>query len=319
MSLVKDIMTKLLSSKKFIFITVTLILLITYLIVARTSNNVNESIKLTNINSYEECVNLPNETIKNKSYGECELPDGRIFKQQIQGKILIGLLRDSGLYPDEKSKIGLNQSDYQITDLYIDAELKGEILNTGEPNPHLLSENGKNYEGAFIEKFPVNVELASYLGKCVKASYSSLLDTEISQNNEETYFYDRIPVEIFGIEQIEYNECNPYQKVVTDVYNEDQSNYLVERGVLNRISRLAPDINYDYELILDTPCIGCYPSARGDGEEIKSITILPSSNDHWEFIEKYFTSGGNKSVSLSGLGRWGYAETWYFLVENISE
>lgn len=313
-------MNKLLSNKKFIFITVTLILLITYLLVTRNSNNVNDLVKLPNINSYEECVNSPYGTVKNnKLYGECELPDGRIFKQQIQGKILIGLLRGSGLYPDEKSKIGLNQSDYQITDLYIDAELKGEFLNTGEPNTHLLVENGKNYDGAFIEKFSENLELANYLGKCVKVSYSPLLNTEIPLNNEETYLYNRIPVEIFGIEQLEYDECNPYQKVVTDVYNEDQSNYLLERGVLSRISRPAPDINYDYELILDIPCIGCYPNARGDGEEIKSITILPSSNDQWEFIEKYFTSGGSKSISLTGLGRWGYAETWYFLVENISE
>ncbi len=205
--------------------------------------------------------------------------------------IAIGVIRTSGLNEDEKKKLKLNLSNYQVTDL------QNENLD-------------KDILGFFLEADDLFSRV--YLGKCVKVEGKLLpqwnLILEGFQKNTQ-YSYKNSVLVPERITPIDMKQCKPYREEFVGINNMVLATF---SGILKHSVRLSYDIGYDYKLILDDDYLN-KDFSFGEPTYLKEINVTPFNDEVWMEFEKNI----GKNVVLEGYYLWGYAETKYLLVHTL--
>lgn len=188
-----------------------------------------------------------------------------------------GIIRTSGLRPEEKQKFELTQSDFQ-------------------------------FGGYFIESSPEILDY--YLGKCIKAQgtikpgWEDLKENNYETNGQWTYGINAFLITDFEV--MPYSECLSFTDKPQAITN---SNPMTLTGVLKHGTRPAPDINYDY-LFHTTPV----PWEDGSGTSTTSeIVAIPIDSN----LLVQFEENIGKTVTLTGSKEWGYAESAFFAVQSL--
>lgn len=211
---------------------------------------------------------------------------------------ITGLVRSSGLEPEEKLKLGLKYSAYQVTDF--NKEVKVENLQ---------------FFGAFIEDNDPRWE--SLLGKCVQVNgyisekMKSLLNSKLEVNQQ--YTYQRFAFVPQSFSTLPTESCLKNKETTSDRSEEGLEELEKFQGVLERSGRRpAPDIGYDYQLRLAKPYKNPFDSSGLD-LEIDTLIVVPSSGQ----IQKELEENLGKKVELEGVMTWGYAESSYLDVRQV--
>ncbi len=194
---------------------------------------------------------------------------------------ITGVVRASGLSPDEKTKLGLHFSDYQLTDL------------------NLPIKDAKTALGYFLETD--NPELAKLLGQCV--SFRGL-----PKNIQTTY--ERLAFQPLAIQNLYPYYCNPYKS--TPLSGQPEGNKRTYQGTITHFPRPVPDVAFDYQLILEKPITEDY-GASGSSQKTSQILIMPANNQIWQDLEKKI---GN-TTTLTGYKTTGLAQSHYLLVFSL--
>lgn len=210
--------------------------------------------------------------------------------------VLIGVIRESGLSQEEASILLISNFKYQITDLK-DKTFKFKDID---------------FDGAYLSDS--DLEISKNIGKCVEitgivAESNDLVSSDYTVNGQ--YTYNRIVINPTEITVLNNNLCNVY------TFNESDLNNLskvILEGKINRFSRPAPDIGYDYQVILSEPIVD-NTNASGLPQTVNSYLIVPKSNEIWKIIEESIED--KDSIKIEGYENWGYAESKYILVDSI--
>jgi len=207
---------------------------------------------------------------------------------------IVGVIRTNGLGDEEKKSLVLNTSKYQITDLN----------NINDDNKIL---------GYFLES--KLSEIGKHLGKCVHIKGTIKQGwKDITKNNfqfNQKYTYQNSVLIPSQIKQLDFNKCNPYRYDNSQNIT-NQNNFRSYRGIIRRINRPSPDINYDYEIILSVSTKEMYGST-GIVSNLTRIDFTPLNNNIWEEMEKR----AGKVVTVEGYKTWGYGESEYLLITKI--
>lgn len=205
--------------------------------------------------------------------------------------IVTGVIRTSGLMVEEKNKLGLNYSNYQITDLKNDN--KEDLV-----------------VGYFLES--INLFSRNYLGKCVKIEGKLLTEWEDVDSGfvvNDQFTYGNLAIIPENIKPQDMTECEPY-----DFFEQKRNDFelLSFSGVLQYAKRPAPNVSCDYQLILDEEYVD-NQNSTGRPLALNQIDVVPGSNKEWlDFEEKI-----GRRVTLSGYYLWGYSESKYLEVNSI--
>jgi hypothetical protein len=222
-----------------------------------------------------------------------DLSPTHTFEEKIkEDKVVVtGVIRTTGLRPEEKEKLGLKFGNYQITDFgreTIIPEIRGFYLESSD----LFSQR--------------------YLGMCVRVEgrLAAGPKEEIrDQDKINQYYYQAFAMIPENILPLEMTECSPYEeRPLSDIYFEPTT----FSGILKHGKRPAPDIGYDYILVLDEEYLD-KDSAFGYPIYLGEIDIVPSNNDIWIRIQEKI----NQKVTLGGYYLWGYAESKFLEVREI--
>lgn len=154
-------------------------------------------------------------------------------------------------------------------------------------------------------------DLVTFWGKCVKIS--GRLDT-VWAKNYTSHTYGRQGFIIKSIERVSFRRCFPQDSLKKKTPHLTDSENLT--GVIQRTFRPAPDIAYDYVLILEEPFI-FEESQMVPNERITKIRLTIPDKKLYPTLEKYVQSG--KRVTLSGYKERGYAESLTFSVIKIRD
>ena len=199
---------------------------------------------------------------------------------------LTGVIRTSGLGDEEKQRLGLLGVFYQITD---------------------LNKKGKeDLDGYYLLTSDQKLEM--FLGKCVLVTGTE--PTEWLGKNK-TDSYQRSTLVLKSINQIDGAECNP--SLATSIENNSGAEKLTLRGVVENSTRPAPDIYYDYQVKLTKPLLDEY-NASGLPQEVSHIIVIPESNDLWVKL----MDSVNLEVEIQGYMEWGYSESKYFKLTELT-
>ena len=214
---------------------------------------------------------------------------------------LIGVIRDSGLRKEETDLLGIPLLKYQISDL------KGNTF---------YYESGE-YDGAYL--LDSNVQIAKNIGKCVEldtkiAETDNLADPSYTINGQ--YTYKRIVVNPIKMKILNRKECSVYTTNDDALANQNDQNKRTLTGKIARFQRPAPDIGYDYQVILKEP-ITDNNNASGLPQIVNSYLISPVSDEIWELIEQEIEKDSDSTV-IEGYDTWGYAESKYIIVTAIN-
>lgn len=223
--------------------------------------------------------------------------DGRIIsmlKKSDQQELLniTGVIRTSGLLVEEKKTLGLSTSDYQITSfpqgISTDLGVQGYYLESGEI-------------------------LDDYLGKCVsiegyiKSGWEEIKDKDFTINDK--YTYSRGALTLKSVNIINYSRC--FESEGKAVKITPSADTITLKGVFQHSTRPAPDIGYDYELMLFEPY---FDELNAQGiTNINKIEVVPSPNITIPTLESFIS----KEVTLEGQIEWGYAESRVFRASRI--
>jgi len=204
---------------------------------------------------------------------------------QANETVATGVLRTSGLSEEEKQKFGLATVNYQITDFK--ASQEGQVT------------------GYYLLSNAISDEL---LGKCVRVA--GMIPQEWKSKNKGDS-YNRLALNIANIEKIDNSSCNPYSQIPPTVDNTQEK--LVLRGTAIHGKRPSPDIGYDYQLKLVEPFVDKFSSA-GSPQKVNLVDISPSTDSIWIELENNI----NKEINVEGYMVWGYAESRFLSVINVS-
>lgn len=164
-----------------------------------------------------------------------------------------------------------------------------------------------NSNEIFLEDF-VPIEstskqnLDSFINKCVEL-------TGTVKSNENIDGYGKTKLMLESVKLTDYSNCTPYW--VGDQPPEIKTQTIT--GVLKRIDRVYPDITYDYTIKLSEPFLDEF-SASGNPTMMFEAITSPNSTKTWEQFEQVM----GQKVIVEGYWTWGYAESRYFVAENIS-
>ncbi len=204
---------------------------------------------------------------------------------------IVGIVRFTGLLPEEKEKLKLKIGNYQFTDI----------------NSREFKQKFPDVKGFYLENEEVRLEYL--LGKCTKLLVSK---SEIERGirlmkSIDVYSYERFPITNFKIERIDYDFCNPYSPADDKKIGKKR----VFRGFLDRRERPAPDIAEDYVLKnLNEPIIDI---SSGFSTKLYEISVIPDNDEVW----KRFEESIRKNIAVEGYLLQGYSETQYVLVERV--
>lgn len=199
---------------------------------------------------------------------------------------VVGIVRSAGLNQEEINQDNLQGIKYQVTDFPVN----GNDQVTG----YFLT--GKETE-------------AVGLGKCVQIT-GIVLDKWKEVKIKEAY--SREPVEVASATEVGYENCSFFP--VVSSYNSEflkGSKTVTYGGTIERMTRPAPDIGYDYVLNLIKPILETN-GAAGIPQKLESIVIVPGTNKSWLDLE----SNIHKKITVKGYWLWGFAESRY--VEAVS-
>lgn len=224
---------------------------------------------------------------KQTSVGKVK-PTPSIASKQIEQ---IGFIRTSGLRTEEKARLNLKFSDYQLTDFTPPDQIN------------------KVY-GYYIEN-PFNGD--ALVGKCVKMKIKTVNNWDAQKINQA---YNRIPVISLGTKILNIDTCLSYFDQQNENEKDPQSfieklaqNYQRVKlsGRLQRATRPAPDIGYDYALLFNEPQSG-FAEAAGSDIKVDSAVVVPYTIE----IRKMIEANIGKMVNAEGYIEWGYSEGQYF-------
>lgn len=156
-------------------------------------------------------------------------------------------------------------------------------------------------EGSFL--VGQDADYAQFWGKCVEVTGTMGPDIN-RQSLPETYYRSYISVtdiKISGSCAVSLNSYPEYEQL-TGTYS----------GRIEKNTRPAPDIGYDYKLILSTP-FTTTNTASGLEETVTDIIIVPLTEDTLEQMQDNL----NKTVTVDGEWMNGFAETNFFLVNRF--
>ncbi len=198
-----------------------------------------------------------------------------------------GVLRYSGLSSEDEQRLGLEGVEYQLSETW-DEDTNGYFL---------IPASG----------FSFLTELSGSVGKCLAVTGEIPLDWA---TKDKIDYYYRLGLNVSSIQLRDFSQCNPYQH-----YGKSENSKIDKTftGTITKINRPAPDINYDYEIKLDNAYLDNM-NASGRSQVVTSFVIMPSTNKIWQEIEESI----GKAVKISGAFEWGYAESTYFNVAEIS-
>lgn len=206
---------------------------------------------------------------------------------------VVGVLRESGLRPEEKTALGLDFSTYQV---------ERDVAN---------SDQAASFNGIYLATEQVDPSL---LGKCVKVVGDvkkgwEKIPTDLTLNGQ--YTYNRVAYLSTGIQEVDSSMCNPYQKEIEVTLAGDKK--LSFSGVLQRFSRPVPDIGYDYEIKLDESYDDPF-DASGLTQKKDTIVLIPATNALWQQVEENM----NKKIIVEGFMRWGFAESRFLEATSLN-
>lgn len=216
----------------------------------------------------------------------------RSNKEVVLGNKLsfIGVIRTSGLSPEEKQRFGLKISNFQIEVFGID------------------NSKGNAIYGYFLESS--NNKIDSSLGKCVRLEGEKVEPLGYKPSDA----YRRSVLTVQELIVLPFDKCSangPYSSSLERVDSTGVQKITLQ-GIVSRMTRPSPDIFYDYELKLSKPFIDTF-SSIGSPQELYSLTLVPGTNDHWEVVENNI----GRELTMEGTIVWGYAESKYFGVIEI--
>lgn len=209
---------------------------------------------------------------------------------------LIGAVWTSGLLDEEKEMLGIDPG-YQI-------------VKPLKPTPK--GNQSEKISSAYL--LSNSVELFNYLGRCVSITGKIVNGWEnLEENNyiiNGKWTYGRSALVVNDVSIIDVNNC---------VYDFDWINGRVDGqeyekfvGQIGFAERPAPDISYDFEIILPKP----YEDDRNaTGRAIwrDALDISPGTD---EILVQLLENIG-KDVEIYGYWEWGYAESRFFMVTAI--
>jgi hypothetical protein len=212
-------------------------------------------------------------------------------KPDLKNKVIVtGIIRSTGLTPEEKEKLDLNFSNFQIV---VSGNLEKDKIR-----------------GYFLE---VNdLFSAGYQGKCVKIEGTLVsgwgdIGSDYQKNGQFTY--GNLAVLPEYILPMKMTDCSAYKETTGA---EKYFDLISFSGILKHGIRPAPDIGYDYILELDEEYLDSSSSA-GYPVYLKQIDVIPLNDGVWIEIEENI----DKQVTLEGYYLWGYAESKYLEVHSI--
>lgn len=222
-------------------------------------------------------------------------PTGPCESINIRENKIIGVIRSGGLLKEEKTKLGLKFSDYQLTDFppgpETDLEIYGYFLESDRP------------------------EIKELMGKCVeiggniKTGWGELINQNFILNDQ--YSFNRLAFIPEEIEIKDYFDCglNPeFQPIDRTSFQKIE----IVTGTLEYSTRPAPDISYDYQLKLDKAFYDPQ-SSSGIPEIFPALDLRPFNH----FILSEFDKNIGKEVEIEGEMTWGYSESRYLSVISI--
>jgi len=220
---------------------------------------------------------------------------------------ITGVIRSSGLgglSEDEKLKFGSSVPLYQLTD-FID------LANSNSNN----QVEGLSITGYYLAPSDININFNfnNFAGKCV--SIEGMPSFFVNSKDANTIDgYNHSMLTVYSIKQVAMTECKPYVKLPIETTNEISPDIVLETmtGRLVRMERPAPDISYDYNLVLDKPFVD-NNNASGVPQELNVVVVSPSTNDLWEKFEASI----NTDITVKGPMSWGYAESRFLSVTEI--
>lgn len=196
-----------------------------------------------------------------------------------------GVLRTSGLQPDEAKALGLSTDNYQV-----------------------ISQMAYFIEG------PDSLE--AYLGKCLKLVGTMVAEEQENasgrQHEQTTYGRKRFIVE--GIEVQPNSLC--YYSDTTQRH--PQGREVAYTGFVERMQRPAPDIAYDYQLRLQKP----YRDANNPYQPGKLVQSLPLGSADFEVLNTLEDAYRQKNrLRIQGVQYQGYAESeavWVLAADSLA-
>lgn len=207
-----------------------------------------------------------------------------------------GVLRYSGVSTEEKTSLGLNFSEFQ--------------LSTGKvPNYYLESDNKP---------------LKSLLGKCVTVTgtvpdkWKDVKSNDYKMGN--SYTYGGLALNLDNIRLESYLKCKPYPENPVRTVDGGKTKGSVTqalnplKGSFKYAQRLAPDIGYDYTFDLDEPFADKFTSS-GKPAFVTQTPAIPKDNLTWMILEDNI----GEKLSVEGEMAWGYAESKYFDISKVNE
>lgn len=210
---------------------------------------------------------------------------------------LTGIIRSGGLSKEEKTKLGLNFSNYQLTDFnigqYQAGKVYGYFLESNDPEI-------KNFEGKCVE----------VKGK-IKEGWGNLQDQRFELNNQ--YTYNRLAFVHEEVNQKNYADC----QIFPDPKPINRTSFKkIEKvsGIVEHALRLAPDISYDYRLRLAKPFIDPL-DASGNPKVYPFLDISPLNQTILLELERNM----GQKVTVEGEMTWGYAESRYLKVISVKK
>lgn len=150
-----------------------------------------------------------------------------------------------------------------------------------------------------------NDEFEQYWGMCVEVTGS--LPPEINTTTpSENYFRANMRVTSIKLS----DNCS----VILDEHTDAAISTGTYTGIILRNERPAPDIAYDYKLVLTTPYTTTN-TASGLEEIVSEVVVVPMNNEAFSII------GNNlgKKVTVDGEWMTGFAESTFFLVNSVLE
>lgn len=200
-----------------------------------------------------------------------------------------GVLRTSGLYNEsDRQSLGPGDPQYQVTDFGLDS----------------AKTTDESAQGYFLISDNLNESL---VGKCIAATGNVINPTGNIIPLSDTLF--RRTLSVTSLEEIGTDNCHPYlyanQNTTAKVITLD--------GKISHASRPSPDINYDYEISLSSPYLD-KESPSGSPQYVDTIVGIPTSDSVWINVENNL----ERDVRIEGRMVWGYAESKYFEIINIT-
>lgn len=265
----------------------------------------------SNVKNFEDCRKFPGSIVQQTFPPVCVMKSGKRLTQDLKispsnpqpSKVAsvkewpveaVGVMRASGLALDEKIRLGLKFSDFQVTQL----------------NDATFGFGGVGFDGMYLED---DGNYGEKEGQCVSVSgtvperFDQFINSGYYVNKQ--YTYRRSPILVSEMKILSPEECFIYSAKPKETSVSDNNKAIKLTGTIKRGERPAPDISEDYLVVLDKPLKDV---DTGAGVQ-KEIFSLPISFNNLLKLEEVI----GRPVDFTATLEWGYAESRYLSVVRI--